>query len=180
MKPISETKAVDATNRIKREFAALISENYEHRAKSCLTCDTPGACCTDAHFVNVRISRLEAVAIRNVIERSPEERRAEIYGRIDAAIEESGLSADVDAAEQKFACPLFEKGTGCLVHSEGKPLPCIQHACYDREEDLPPDDLLSEKETQIDRLNRRVYGGPQGLMPLPIAVKKVSGIVDNG
>jgi hypothetical protein len=180
VKLISETKAIDTVNELKREFAAHIRDTYEHRAKSCLTCDTPGVCCTDAHFVNVRISRLEAAAIRNVIKRLPEGRRAEICERIDTAIEKYKLSADDDAAEQKFACPLFEKGIGCLVHNEGKPLPCIQHACYERKEDLPPDELLEEKEVAIERLNRRVYGGPQGRLPLPIAVKRVPGIMDNG
>ena len=179
MKPLSETKAIDAVNRLKTEFAASIRENYEHRAKSCLTCNTPGVCCTDAHFVNVRISRLEAVAIRYVVERLPWEKRAEIRERIEATIEKFKLSADPEAAEQKFSCPLFEKGTGCLVHNLGKPLPCIQHACYEREEDLPPDSLLNEKEAIVDRLNRRVYGRPEGLLPLPIAVMRVSGSVDS-
>ncbi|HEX2638975.1 MAG TPA: hypothetical protein VHL50_00305 [Pyrinomonadaceae bacterium] len=177
---ISETKAIDAANRLKHEFALHVRDSYEHRAKSCLMCETLGVCCTDAHFVNVRISRLEAAAIRNVIGRLPEERRAEVRGRIDAAIEKYKLSADANAAEQKFACPLFEKGVGCLVHNSGKPLPCIQHACYERKEDLPPDQLLEENEAAVERLNRRVYGGPQGLLPLPVAVKLVSGIVDNG
>ena len=78
MKPLSETKAIEVVNRLKREFAASIRENYEHRAKSCLTCETPGVCCTDAHFVNVRISRLEAAAIRNVIGNLPGEERTAV------------------------------------------------------------------------------------------------------
>ena len=179
MKPLSETKAIEVVNRLKREFAASIRENYEHRAKSCLTCETPGVCCTDAHFVNVRISRLEAAAIRNVIGNLPEEERTAVYERVEATIEKYNLSADANAADQKFACPLFEKGIGCLVHNEGKPLPCIQHACYEREKDLPPDHLLRDKEAAVDRLNRRVYGSAGDFLPLPIAVKRVSGIVDS-
>ena len=85
-----------------------------------------------------------------------------------------------DTFAQVYSCPLFVKGVGCLVHRRAKPAPCIQHACYEREEDLPPDDLVNENEAFIDRLNRRVYGGSQSLLPLPIAVKKVSGIVDIG
>lgn len=179
MKLLSETRAIEAANRLKTEFAVLIRKNFEHRAKSCISCDTPGVCCTDAHFVNVRISRLEAAAIRNLIGRLPDEKRSEVYNRVVAAIDEYSLSANADAADQKFACPLFEKGVGCLVHNEGKPLPCIQHACYEREEDLPPDALLNEKENVLDRLNRRVYGGQQGLLPLPIAVKDAFGKVDS-
>src|SRR5689334_11822244 len=60
MKRLSETKAMEVVNRLKREFAASIRENYERRAESCVTCETPGVCCSDAHCVNVRISRLEA------------------------------------------------------------------------------------------------------------------------
>jgi len=162
-------------NRLKADFAEHVRENYEHRAKSCSACETPGVCCTDAHFVNVRISRLEAVAIRNVIARLPDSKADEVYRRIDESIDKYGLSTRPNDTEQKFACPLFEKGIGCLVHNEGKPLPCIMHACYEREEHLPPDELLDEKEAAVERLNRRVYGGPQSPLPLPVAIKKISG-----
>jgi hypothetical protein len=171
MKPISESKAISSANRLKEEFAHHIRENYEYRAKSCAACETPGVCCTDAHFVNVRISRLEASAIRSVIERLPGDRANEVYRRVEEAIENYGLSIKDETFDQTFACPLFEKGIGCLVHNEGKPLPCIQHACYEREEDLPPDSLLDEYELKIERLNQRVYGTSQPLLPLPVAVK---------
>jgi len=61
MKPISQTQALERLKNIQADLRSEIS-NFESRAKSCLTCDTPGACCLDAHFVNVHISRLEAGA----------------------------------------------------------------------------------------------------------------------
>jgi|SRR5688572_14312940 len=77
MRLISERKALTQLQRIKDAFAELIHNRYQHRAKSCATCETPGACCLDAHFVNVRIARLEAVAIgRRLNELSPAHREA--------------------------------------------------------------------------------------------------------
>ena len=39
-----------------------------------------------------------------------------------------------------------------LVHAEAKPLPCIHHACYENEKDLPPDELLAEHEGLVNRI----------------------------
>src|SRR5262245_36024751 len=118
MKVLSETRALEKLHELKSEFAEHIREDYEHRAKSCVTCKTPGACCLDAHFVNVRITRLEAVAIRRVIDEllDPDE----VMARAEETIEKFGLENGFDF----YACPLFEKGIGCLVHERGKPLPC--------------------------------------------------------
>ena len=107
------------------------------QGEACAACETPGACCLDAHFVNVHITRLEAAAIGKVLARLPKEQREKVYQRIEDAVETYELSAEGDTFRQKFACPLYEKGTGCLVHHEGKPLPCIQHACYEAAENLP-------------------------------------------
>jgi hypothetical protein len=171
MKPISERAALQKLSRLKCEYRREIREGYEFRAKSCAVCATPGACCLDAHFVNVHITRLEAAAIRDVLAELPQERREKVYWRVGETIEKYNLSAEGDTFEQKFACPLFEKGIGCLVHERGKPLPCIQHACYEKPEDLPPDDLLEERTAAVERLNRRCYGEPARWLPLPVAIK---------
>lgn len=168
MKPLSESKALIKLDAIRSDFAGEIRRSYEHRAKPCAMCETPGACCLDEHFVNVRITRLEAKAIANVLETLPQGLREKGYLRIDNAIEKYGLN---EQSSETYACPLFEKGIGCLVHATAKPLPCIAHACYERKEDLPPDELLTEKETEIANLNERVYG-ELTLLPLPVAVKQ--------
>ena len=67
MRLISEKQGLEKLRRLKDDFAVRIRLDFENKAKSCMTCETPGACCLDAHFVNVRISRLEAAAIRNAI-----------------------------------------------------------------------------------------------------------------
>src|SRR5688572_19550511 len=152
MKPLSETKAISKLSEIRNEFAEEIRRGYEHRARSCSACEAPGACCLDAHFVNVRITRLEAVAIGKALDSLSAERREKVYSRIRETIEKYGL--DDDQSNQTYACPLFERGTGCLVHETAKPLPCIAHACYERKEDLPPDELLAARETEIDKSNR--------------------------
>lgn len=172
MKLLSERAALDRLAKATSDLKAAIAA-YETRAKSCLKCEVQGSCCVDAHFVNVRITRLEAVAIRNALEGTPAERSDAVKRRISDAIVAYGLDDDRDAGEQTFACPLFEKGIGCLVHEDAKPSPCIVHACYENKPDLPPDELLSEQETLISRLNQRSYGRRQQPLPLPVALERV-------
>lgn len=168
MKTLSQTKALIKLKELKKVYQKQIRENYEHKAKDCLTCPTQGACCTDAHFVNVHITRLEAVAIGETLGELNEKRRREISNRVAKTIETYNLTAEGDTFEQKFACPLFEKSIGCLVHSKGKPAPCIQHACYENMVDLPPDKLQEEVENRIEQLNRLVYRQAPRWLPLPV------------
>lgn len=172
MKRLSEKQALTRLRNVKDAYRETIVEGYEHKAKSCLTCETNGACCLDAHFVNVHITRLEAKAIRGVLEGLPAEKRSEVYGRVDETVRKYGLTVEGDTFAQTFACPLFEKDAGCLVHLEGKPLPCIQHACYENKADLPPDELLAEQEGVVGRLNKSVYGSEPVWLPLPLWLSK--------
>lgn len=173
MKPLSEKQALAKLRKLKNDFRTHVQENYEHRAKSCATCDVQGACCLDAHFVNVHITRLEAVLIQAELEKLSPEKQNEIHERITNAIEKYDLTADGDTFQKTFACPLFEKGTGCLVHSV-KPIPCIAHACYERREDLPPDELQSKAEQKIERLNEQTYKKPTNWRPLPVYLSNKS------
>ena len=158
---------------MKSRFRSHVTETYEHAAKSCLTCSTPGACCLDAHFVNVHISRLEAAAIAEKLAKMGPTTRTVVSERVDAAIEKYELSDDGDTFARTFACPLFEPGTGCLVHGDAKPLACITHACYETPADLPPGELQSAEEKRVDELNDRVYGREHRWLPLPVALQRV-------
>jgi hypothetical protein len=168
MKMLSETQALTELQRLKKAYQSFIKTNYEHRAADCETCPTKGACCLDAHFVNVHITRLEAVAIRKTLSKLDAEKQKEIYERAKETVEKYDLKSTGDTFAQTYACPLFEKGVGCLVHTEGKPSPCISHACYENETDLPPENLQLEVENQIERLNKRVYGSFENWLPLPV------------
>ena len=172
MKPLSETRALEKLYKLKTDFAERIRLGYEHRAKSCATCETPGACCLDAHFVNVHITKLEAKVIRSVIDHLPEDRRAQIEARIEETISRYELSSEGDTFSKTYACPLFEKGIGCLVHERGKPLPCVAHACYENKKDLPPDALLARAEETVGDLSERVYQKPAAWLPLPVAINR--------
>jgi len=172
MKPLSETRALDKLQTVKTDFASRIKAGYEHNAKSCMTCETPGACCLDAHFVNVHVTRLEATAISNAIGKLSEEAQTKVYKRVEDTISRYDLSSDGDTFARTYACPLFEKGVGCLVHHEGKPLPCIAHACYENKNDLPPDDLVAEQEGLVEKLNELTYRKPATWLPLPIAIRR--------
>jgi hypothetical protein len=174
MKTLSESAGMETLGEIRERFRRHVSDRYEHNALPCADCSTPGACCLDAHFVNVRISRLEAVAIKRKLKSLPAEKYGAVVERIDDVIVDFRLDGDSDSdADQKtYACPLYKRESGCLVHDAGKPLPCIHHACYESPEDLPPDDLLSDAELAVERLNRRVYGRSLPLLPLPIAIQK--------
>jgi hypothetical protein len=168
MKTVSEKHALLKLQRLKTDFQNSIRENYEHKAKSCLTCETKGACCLDAHFVNVHITRLEAVSIKQELQKLPVEKQTEIYRRIEQTIEKYGLKSSGDTFAQTYACPLFEKEIGCLVHVSGKPAACIQHACYETSVDLPPDELQTEIETEIERLNEQTYKTFPQWLSLPV------------
>jgi hypothetical protein len=168
MKLISESCAIEKLRNIRSEFAAEIRQVYEHKAKPCYLCESPGICCRDEHFVNVRITRLEATAIVRRLDELSDEKRDEVFGRVMAAIKKYNLAEPGDSFLKTYACPLFEKGIGCLVHNTAKPLPCIAHACYENEADLPPSDLLDDREQRVADLDRKVYG--KALMPLPLPV----------
>lgn len=166
MKFLSESNALMRLEKIKSEYRSVIKNEYEPKAKSCLTCETRGACCVDEHFVNVHISRLEAAAILEKLKKFTTEKQRKIYARIRDAVKKYNLTDAEDSFAKTFACPLYEKGAGCLVHSV-KPVPCIQHACYDRQTDLPPDELQTVTEAKIESLNRQTYGQNTAWLPLP-------------
>ncbi len=173
MRILTERRALERLRHLKTAFSESVRGEYEHRAKDCLTCTTQGACCLDAHFVNVHITRLEATAIRRVIDELPDEKRVEILARVDRTIADYDLSSDGDSFAQTYACPLFEKGIGCVVHERGKPLPCIAHACYENKEDLPPDALVAEQEGLVEKLNSLTYRTPAKWLPLPVAIASI-------
>lgn len=183
MRRLSEAEAVARLKRGKVRFQTHIKLNYEHRALSCRACPTPGVCCTDAHFVNVHITRLEAVAIRDTLARTPrlsdDERRA-VYLRAREAVGRYGLASAGDTFAQTFSCPLFSKGVGCLVHQRAKPAPCVQHACYEDWADVPPLDAQWREEGRIERLNAEVYGTAWGWLPLPVWLTLVDPYGDGG
>jgi len=167
MKLLSEKQALVKLRKFKNDFRESIKENYEHCAKDCGMCETKGACCLDAHFVNVHITHLEAVLIREELKKLSPAKQKEIYKRIGETIEKYDLNSDGNTFQKTFACPLFEKNVGCLIHSV-KPVPCIQHACYERREDFPPDELQNNAETQIERLNEQTYKKFPRWLPLPV------------
>lgn len=172
MKILSETKALENLKDLKTSFKDHIRVNYEHRAKDCLTCETKGVCCTDVHFVNVHITRLEAAAIEKTLSNFSEEKQREIYKRAEETVKKYDLKTSGDTFAQTYSCPLFEQKIGCLVHKEGKPAACIQHACYENKEDLPPDELQAEIESEIEKLNSSVYRRNWSWLPIPLWILK--------
>lgn len=173
MKLISETAGIERLAQIRSAFSAEIRGSYEHKAKPCAACESPGICCSDAHFVNVRITRLEAAAIERRLRELGDEQKLSILRRAEESVRKYDLDEFESAnTTSTYACPLFEKGVGCLVHDTAKPLPCIAHACYEDRSDLPPDELLADREVEIMKLNRRVYGRDITAMPLPIMIAR--------
>ena len=168
MKMLPEIKGLNELKKLKTAYQNFIKTRYEPEARDCQTCPTKGACCIDAHFVNVHITKLEAIAIRKTLEKFSAEKQSEIYRCAEETVEKYDLKTSGDTFAQTFACPLFEKGIGCLVHFEGKPAPCISHACYENEEDLPPEHFQEAIENKIERLNRRTYGKSGMRLPLPV------------
>src|SRR5687768_1325649 len=104
MKPLSETTALEKLHLLKTGFTTSVRENYEHRAKDCATCETKGACCLDAHFVNAHITRLEAAAIRRTLGRLSSEKQSEIFTRVEKTISDYGLLESGDTFSKTYAC----------------------------------------------------------------------------
>ena len=173
MKPLSETTALARLKELRENFRSEISQGYEHSAKSCELCETPGACCLDEHFVNVHISRLEALAMRRAIADLPDQTQQAVRERTARTIEKYKLEEILDTRTATYACPLFQKGTGCLVHGTAKPLPCIMHACYSSADDMPPDELLDAAELTVNKLNEQTYRRPTEHLPIPLALAKL-------
>ena len=173
MKLLSQKEALERLKNVKTVYQSHIKENYEHKAKNCLTCEVQGVCCTDAHFVNVHITRLEAVDMQKELENLSYAKQLELYERVKITIETYDLKDDTDSFSKTFSCPLFEKGTGCLVHAV-KPVPCIQHACYENKSDLPPDELQAKVEDSIETLNEKTYGKFSNWLPLPLWLQKIN------
>jgi hypothetical protein len=169
---MDEREALAQLRGAKTAYQNFIRDNFEFAAADCQTCPTQGVCCTDAHFVNVHITRLEGVAIREAIENNRnlnEAEKSRVFERARETVEKYSLTNAGDTFAQTFACPLFVPNVGCLVHADGaKPAPCIQHACYDRREDLPPDCLQDYAAEKIEKLNREVYGEDWRWLPLPL------------
>ncbi|HEY0080532.1 MAG TPA: hypothetical protein VGB73_18150 [Pyrinomonadaceae bacterium] len=171
MRRLSEEAALARLQRTKASFQSHVKTHFERAAEDCRRCPTPGVCCTDAHFVNVHITRLEAVAIRETLRRTPrltEEARRAVYARAHGAVERYRLQISGDTYAQTYSCPLFEPRTGCLVHRRAKPAPCIQHACYQNWEDVPPVELQWQEERRVEQLNEQAYGSAWAWLPLPL------------
>lgn len=175
MKMLPISKALNRLNAIRERLRDVVRTEYEPKAKDCLTCEVMGACCTDEHFVNVRVTRLEGEAIRRAVEELPEPVRSKALSRASSALKLLNRIAPEGSAAATYSCPLFDPATGCLVHDDAKPLPCIQHACYEKKEDLPPDSLLQNAERKVARLNSRVYGSAWSLEPIPRVLAPESG-----
>ena len=171
MKSLNEAAALARLQREKAAYRSHVKLTYEHAARPCSACPTPGVCCTDAHFVNVHITRLEAVAIRETIRATPRlsaEAKRAVFARARGAVARYGLRAAGDTFARTYSCPLFEPGAGCVVHARAKPAPCIQHACYDNWQDVPPTALQWRTESRVEALNEQAYGAAWAWLPLPV------------
>ncbi|HEV2704689.1 MAG TPA: hypothetical protein VGV59_02120 [Pyrinomonadaceae bacterium] len=183
MRRLSERDALVRLRREKADYQSHVKLNYERAARDCRACPTPGVCCTDAHFVNVHITRLEAVAMRETLRRTPrltDDARRALYRRARETVARYGLSASGDSYAQTYSCPLFEPGVGCLVHRRAKPAPCIQHACYDNWEDVPPVGLQWRVERRVEQLNIEAYGAAWAWLPVPVWLTLVDPETDGG
>ena len=171
MKFLSETIAKELLADARATLRETVSP-HEVNAKNCQTCETKGLCCTDVHFVNVRITPLEAKVIAGHIENLPEESRGRIKTRVAESIETLERTDDGGDTSGFYSCPLFDEQIGCSVH-DVKPGPCIHHACYEKKSDLPPMKSLDEYDEAVASLNRRVYGRDVIPLPIPIAIGKI-------
>ena len=175
---LSRERALARLRDLKFAFRDYVDSQFGFRAKDCGTCQTP--CCADAEFVNVNITRLEGEAILRVLgdtARFSAKDRVRILDRAARTVETLGLESAIDTFATTYACPLFEPGTGCLVHSEAKPAPCIHHGCYEAPEHLPDEASRIEVERTVAELNREVYGADEsqwGYLTIPVWMTRLA------
>ncbi|KAF0242987.1 MAG: hypothetical protein FD167_3817 [bacterium] len=177
MHKMPENKALVQLRRVKQGFSDYIQQNYAAKAKDCRTCTM--VCCLDSEFVNVNITRLEAVAIWHTLKNSSRvnpEKFQEIIERTRKTINKYQLKTEGDTFGQTYGCPLFEKGVGCLVHWKAKPAPCVQHGCYDDWHDLPDTKEFARVERKVEQLNSRVYQDqePQNYATIPVWLIRIA------
>ncbi len=169
---LSRERAFARLRDLKLEFRDYVNSRFGFRAKDCGTCLTP--CCADAEFVNVNVTRLEAEAMLRVLgdeRRFSPAARERVLERARDAVAIYGLDNAVDSFGTTYACPLFEPGTGCLVHQDAKPAPCIHHGCYEAPEHLPDEASRIDVERAVADLNREVYGASEthwGYRTIPV------------
>jgi hypothetical protein len=171
---MKKTEALRKLKGIKDAYQILIRENFEFKAKSCISCETKGICCQDEHFVNVHITQIEGIAILEALEKKG--KRDEVLIRNSAAVKKYALAESGDTFDQTFSCPLYEKDYGCLIHEDGKPIPCISHACYEKKADLPPSFLQDRAEFKIAELDAGLFSAPAKLLPLPLWLEKLTNL----
>ncbi len=177
MHNMPENKALVQLRRVKQGFSDYIQQNYAAKAKDCRTCTR--ICCLDSEFVNVNITRLEAVAIWHTLKNSSRvnpEKFQEIIERAHKTIAKYQLKTEGDTFSQTYSCPLFETGVGCLVHWKAKPAPCVQHGCYDDWHDLPDTKEFARIERKVEQLNSRVYQDqkPQNYATIPVWLVRIA------
>ncbi len=171
---MSKREALVRLRRMKQAFSRYIGKNFGHLAADCAVCPTP--CCADAQFVNINITQIEAEAMIETLRESPrhgEDKLREVVARAEAAIAHFGLTETGDTFEKTYACPLYERGVGCLVHWKAKPAPCIQHGCYEHWEDLPETGTMHRIEAQVEQLDEAVHERPARWMTIPVWLTKV-------
>jgi hypothetical protein len=171
MKFLPETTGIELLARARIALRSSVSVN-EVKAKDCGACETRGSCCTDIHFVNVRITKLEAKVMTTWVSTLPTKIRNQVVNRVVETARELMRGGNSDRETEFYSCPLFHEDLGCIVH-DVKPGACIHHACYERKEDLPPAGFLEEYEEEIVALNRRVYGKEVVAQSIPIALSRV-------
>ena len=169
MKTRSEKEGLNAVESLRNDFREIIESTYESKAKDCLTCEVQGICCTDEHFVNVQITRLDAEAIGESLLKMSSNTYEKVISRNKTA-----LRSLQNNPEATYSCPLFEPNIGCLVHETAKPFACINHACYESPDDLPPDELLETVESKLNKLNDRVYRSNWSWLPIPLWIERLN------
>lgn len=173
MKTLTKGRALRILRSRKDRFRALIEDGFERNSKDCGACEVQGACCTDDHFVNVHVTRLDGEAIAKAVQDLAPELRSRVLERSAEAVERYDLKPDAASFTQTYSCPLYEKEAGCLVHETAKPAACIHHACYENPADLPPQALLDEEEADIGLLNTLVYKNAWSWQPIPLWLNEI-------
>jgi len=159
-----------------RALEALKEPFYAESARAARLrpCSGCGDCCRFP--ANAMLATpLEAEALLRRIDTDPalRARRAELIGRVRAAVRQFGLRGrPLEGPPRPFTCPFYEEADGgrCLVHGSGQPVGCAAYKPVGVSRCDMPVARFTQAVTRLQELDREGLGRSGEPVEIPLAV----------
>jgi Fe-S-cluster containining protein len=168
---------LDASDRLERPLVELASvkralvrasDRAAREVRSCEGC--PAKCCR-VGFNSMKITRIEAEALRRRLAKPDlAPLLPEILRRAEEEVRTRGLATDPDAT---YDCPLLSPEGRCLVHGPAQPAGCLTFRPVSDggcDHDLP---LFHRREPEIAKAERAAWGRLAPVLSIPEAIVRL-------